>query len=53
MFLNILEFRVENKKKYLEKPVFVIWSQTYGNMALIVRKVTLKKIVFKIWTFMG
>ena len=30
-----------------------MWSQTCGKMALIVLKVTLKKIVFKIRTFMG
>ena len=33
MFLNILEYRVENQKKYLEKTVCVMWSQTCGNMA--------------------
>ena len=40
MFQDILEFRVDKKKKYLEKTVLVIWSQTCGKMAEIVRKVT-------------
>jgi hypothetical protein len=33
MSLDILEFRKENKKKYLEKTVMVMWSQTCGKMA--------------------
>ena len=41
------------QKKYLEKTVLVVWSQTCGKMAEIVRKVTLKKIIRKIRTFMG
>ena len=43
---------VKNRKlkKYL---VLVMWSQTCGKMAKIVRKVILKIIIFKIWTFMG
>ena len=53
MFSDILEFRIENNKKYLEKNVLVMWSQTCGKMAKIVRKVTLKIIICKIWTFMG
>ena len=53
MLLDILEFRIENKKKYLEKTVLVMVSQTCGKMANIVRKVTLKIIISKIWTFMG
>ena len=28
MFLDIVEFRVENKQKYLEKTVLVKWAQT-------------------------
>ena len=51
MFLDILKFRVKNK--YLEKTVLVMSLQTCGKMAKIVRKVTLKKIIRKIWTFMG
>ena len=53
MFLDIMEFRRENKKKYLEKTVLVFWSQTCGKMNKIVGKVTLKKIICKIHTFMG
>ena len=53
MFLDILELRIENKKKYLEKAVLVMWSQTCRKMAKIVLKVTLKIIICKIWTFMG
>ena len=52
MFLDILEFKVECKKNICKK-VLVKWSQTYGKMALIVCKVTLKKLVCKIRTFMG
>ena len=44
MFLDILELRVENNKKYLEKKtVLVMGTQTCGKIASIVRKVTLKK----------
>ena len=43
MFLDILEFRVENKKKYLVKTVLVTWCQTCGSMAKMVRKITSKK----------
>ena len=46
MFLDLLEFRVENKKKYLEKNCFVICFQTCGTGADIVPKVTLKKKYF-------
>ena len=54
MFIDILEFRVENRKGYLEKKtVLVMLCQTCENMAKIVRKITLEKIVFKIRTFMG
>ena len=41
------------QKKYLNKTVLVTWSQTWGKMAYIVRKVTLKKIILKTRTFMG
>ena len=44
MFIDILEFRIENKKKYLKTTVLVMWCQTCGNMAKIVRKITFKKI---------
>ena len=53
MLLDILEFGVGNKKKYLEKTISVMWSQTCGKIAKIVRKITLKKLVSKIWTFIG
>ena len=54
MFLDILEFKVKNKPKYLEKKtVMVIWPKTCGKMDKIACKVTMKKIVYKIWTFMG
>ena len=34
MFLNMLEFKVENKEKlFRKKNVLVMWSQTCGNMA--------------------
>ena len=33
IFLDILEFRVENKIKYFEKTVLVMWSQTCGKTA--------------------
>ena len=53
MNLDILEFRIENKKYYIEKTVLVMVSQTCGKMAKIVGKVTLKMIICKIQTFMG
>ena len=53
MFLDILEFRIKNKKNYLEKTVLVMWSQTCGKMPKIVRKLSLKIIICKIRTFMG
>ena len=48
MFLDFLEFGVENKKDLLEKTVLVIWSQTCGKMASIVRKITYKKLFLKL-----
>ena len=44
MFLDIQEFRVENKTKNIyKKTVLVMWSKTCGKMAKIVCKVTKKK----------
>ena len=51
--IHILEFGLENKKKYLEKTVLVIWSQTCGKIARIVCKITLKKIVWKFGLSLG
>ena len=47
MFLDILEFRVENKIKKWKKTVLVMWSQTCGIMAIIVCKVASKKQFIK------
>ena len=41
MFLDILEFRVENKKKYLGKTVLKIWSQILRKMAYVSTKLLL------------
>ena len=40
-------------KKSFEKNVLLMWSQICGKMALIVRKITLKNKLFKIWTSRG
>ena len=40
IFLDILEFRVKTKQKYLEKTVMVMLSQTCGKIKYIVRKIT-------------
>ena len=40
MFLDILEFKIQTQKNYLEKTVVVIWSQTCRKMAKIVNKIT-------------
>ena len=43
MFLDILEFRVENKKKYLGKTVLKMWSQILRKMAYVSTKLLLEK----------
>ena len=49
MFIDILEFRVENNKKIIQKKtVMVLWCQTCGNMAKIVRKLLQKKQFVKL-----
>ena len=53
MFLDILKLGVENKKKSLRKTVLVIRPQSFEKMPYIVCKIGLKKIISKIWTFMG
>ena len=43
MFLDILEFRVENKKNYLGKTVLKMWSQILRKMAYVSTKLLLEK----------
>ena len=43
MFLDILEYRVENKKNYLGKTVLKIWSQILRKMAFVSTKLFLEK----------
>ena len=43
MFLGILDFIVENKKKYLGETVWKMWSQIYKKNGLCVRKTTYGK----------
>ena len=43
MFLDILEFRVENKKKYFGKTVLKMWSQILRKMAYMSTKLLLEK----------
>ena len=43
MFLDILEFREENKKKYLGKTVLKMWSQILQKMAYESTKLLLEK----------
>ena len=44
MFLEILEFRVENKKNCLGKTVFKMWSQICEQMAYVSTKFLLEKV---------
>ena len=43
MFLDILEFRVETKKKWFGKTVFKMWSQLCGKIAYFSAKLLLEK----------
>ena len=43
MFLDILELRVENKKKYLVKNFFYVWSQIFEQMAYVSTKLLLEE----------
>ena len=53
MFLDTMEPRTENKSSSLEKTVLITWAQIYWIIALIVHKMTLKKIICKIGTSRG
>ena len=48
MFLDILDFRIENKNNGLEKTVLKMWSQICGEKSLCVHKTTLRKKVQKL-----
>ena len=43
MLLDILEFRVENKKNYLGKTVLKVWSQILRKMAFMSTKLLFRK----------
>ena len=43
MFLDTLEFTVENKKNCLEKTVLKMWSQKLTKKSLKVHKTTFRK----------